>query len=82
MLKTVQWNRDLQLDLTACKLLEDAHKWSMQRSWTVMPTVALQDKKSKLAIQLARDLNSQLSQVTSPLCYGKTDSSHSFLTPV
>ena len=30
-----------------------------------MPTVALQDKKSSLAIQLSRN------QVTSPLCYEK-----------
>ena len=36
-----------------------------------MPTVALQDKKSSLAIQLARGLDSRLSQVASPLCYEK-----------
>ena len=54
--------------LAACKLLEDAHEWSMQRSWTVMPAVALQDKKSSLAIQLARGLDSRLSQVARPSC--------------
>ena len=51
-----------------------------------MPAVALQDKKFKLAIQLARSLDSgsvkSQGQVVGPLCYGKTDSSHSFLTPV
>ena len=49
--------------LVTSKPLKDAHEWSMQRSWTVMPAVALQDKKSRLAIQLARSLNSRLSQV-------------------
>ena len=49
---------------------EDAHEWSMQRSWIVMPTIALQDKKSRLAIQLARSLKSQ-GQVASQLCFGK-----------
>ena len=52
--------------LAACKPPDDAHKWSMQRGWTVMPTVALQDKKSKLAIQLAHGLDSRLSQVVRP----------------
>ena len=52
--------------LAACKPPEDAHEWSMQRSWTVMPAVALQDKKSRLAIQLARGLDSWLSQVVRP----------------
>ena len=52
--------------LAACKPPEDAHKWSMQKSWTVMPTIALQDKKSRLAIQLARSLDSRLSQVARP----------------
>ena len=47
--------------LTAYKPPEDAHEWSMQRSWTVMPTVALQDKKYKLAIQLACSLDLRLS---------------------
>ena len=52
--------------LMAYKPPEDAHEWSMQRSWTVMPIVALQGKKSRLAIQLARSLDSQLSQVARP----------------
>ena len=38
--------------------LEDIHKWSMQRSWIVMLAVALQDKKSRLAIQLAHNCTS------------------------
>ena len=57
--------------LAACKPPEDVHEWSMQRSWTVMPAVALQDKKSSLTIQLVRGLDSRLSQVVSPLCYEK-----------
>ena len=36
-----------------------------------MPTVALQDKKSSLAIQLVRGLDLRLSQVASPFCYEK-----------
>ena len=51
--------------LVACKPPKDAHEWSMQKNWTIMLTVALQDKKSSLAIQLSR------SQVASPLCYEK-----------
>ena len=51
-----------------------------------MPAVALLDKKSKLAIQLSRGLDSRLSQVARPSCQSillwKNDSSHSFLTPV
>ena len=54
--------------LVACKPPEDAHEWSMHRSWTVMPTVALQDKKSRLAIQLAHGLDSRLNQVTRLSC--------------
>ena len=52
--------------LAACKPPEDAHKWSMQRSWIVMLVVALQDKKFRLAIQLARGLDSRLCQVARP----------------
>ena len=52
--------------LAACKPPDDAHEWSMQRSWTVMPAVALQDKNSRLAIQLARGLDLWLSQVARP----------------
>ena len=52
--------------LTACKPPKDAHEWSMQKSWTIMPAVALQDKKFKLTIQLTRGLNLRLSQVTRP----------------
>ena len=49
--------------LAACKPPKVAHAQSMQGSWTVMPPGALQDKKSRLAIKLARGLNSRLSQV-------------------
>ena len=52
--------------LAACKPPEDAQEWSMQRSWIVIPAVALQDKKSSLAIQLSRGLDLRLSQVTRP----------------
>ena len=72
--------------LATSKPLKDAHEWSMQRSWTIMPTVVLQDKKSKLTIQLAHGMNSQLSQVARPsrqlALFWKTDSSHSILTQV
>ena len=54
--------------LTIGKPPEDAHERSMQRSWTVMPALALQDKKFRLAIQLTRNLNSRLSQVARPSC--------------
>ena len=54
--------------LVTCKPPEDAHEWSMQKSWTVMPAEALQDKKSSLAIQLVRGLDSRLSQVARPSC--------------
>ena len=71
--------------LAACKSPKDAHEWSMQKSWTIKPIGALQDKKSSLAIQLTGSLDSWLSQVArqvaSPLCLGKTDFSHSIHTP-
>ena len=50
----------------AGKLPDDAHKWSMQRRWIVMPAGALQDKKSSLAILFALGLNLRLSQVMRP----------------
>ena len=50
----------------ACKWPEVAHMPSMRRSWSVMLAGALQDKKSRLAIQLVRSLNSCLSQVVRP----------------
>ena len=45
------------------QVAKEAHVWSMQRNWSVTPTVALQDKSPRLARQLARDLNSRLSPV-------------------
>ena len=52
--------------LTTCKPPKGAHEWSMQRSWTLIPVIALQDKKSSLAIQLVHGLDSRLSQVARP----------------
>ena len=66
--KFVHLARDSWLDLATCKLPKDAYEWSMQRSWTVTPAGALQDKKSNLTIQLTRGLDSQLSQVARPSC--------------
>ena len=54
--------------LATCKLPENAHEWSMQRSGTIMLVVALLEKKSRLAIQLARSLDSQFNQVVRPSC--------------
>ena len=42
-----------------------AHVWSMQGSWRVTPTIALQDKTSSLARQLTHDSNSRLVPVVS-----------------
>ena len=69
MLKIVQRNKDSWLDLAGGSWLQAARCWTHAkhaRSWSVMPVGALQDKKYKLAIQLPRDWNSQLSQATSP----------------
>ena len=66
MLKFVQSSRDSRLEPTAGKPLDDAHEWSMQRRWTIMPARALQDKNSSLAILFACGLNSRLSQVARP----------------
>ena len=86
MLKFVQSSRDSQLGLAGGKPPDDAHKWSMQRRWTVTPAGALQDKKSNLAILFARGLNSDLvksrGQAASQLYFVKPDSLHSILTPV
>ena len=82
MLKIVQSSRESRLGLTAGKLPDDAHEWSMQRRWTVTPVGALQDKKSSLAILFAHGLNLQLNQVASQLYFEKPDSSHSILTPI
>ena len=72
--------------LAVGKSSKEAHVWSMQRSWRVTPIGALQDKTSSLARQLARDLNSRLSQVArssrQTILFGKTDISHSKHTPV
>ena len=54
-----------RLDLATSKSPKLAHVWSMQGSWRVTPAVALQDKTSSLARQLARDSNSRLIPITS-----------------
>ena len=56
----------MKQEFAAYKLPEDAQEWSIQRSWTVMPTVALHDKNSRPVIQLAHGLNSRLSLVARP----------------
>ena len=78
--------RDWILRLTVGKLPKEAHVWSMQKSWSVALTRALQDKTSSLTKQLAHDLDSRLSQVARLSCqttlFGKNwpfDSKH---TPV
>ena len=68
MLKIVQGCRDSRLRLATGKPPKLAHVWSMQGSWRVMPTVALQGKSPRLARPLARDLNSRLSPVARPSC--------------
>ena len=86
MLKFVQSSRDSRLKLAIGKRPDDAHKWSMQRRWTVTPARALQDKKSNLAILFAHGLNSDSvksrGQVANQLCFEKPNSSHSIPTLV
>ena len=60
--------RDWILRLTVSKLPKEAHVWSMQESWSVALTSALQDKTSSLTKQLAHDLDSRLSQVARLSC--------------
>ena len=64
-LKSVHSSRASWLDLTTGELPKEAYVWSMQGSWRVTPAGALQDKTSRLARQLARDLNSWLVLVAS-----------------
>ena len=71
MLKIVQRNRDLQLDLAGGSRLASRRSWTRAkhaRSWSVMPIGALQDKKYRLVVQLPRGWNSQLSQAASLSC--------------
>ena len=51
--------------LATGKSPEVAHMWSIQGSWRVTPTIALQDKTSSLARQLACDSNSWLVPIAS-----------------
>ena len=69
MFKIVQRSRDSWLDLAGGLRLQAVKYWTHAkhaRSWSVMPAGALQDKKYKLAVQLPRGWNSQLSQAASP----------------
>ena len=59
---------DWILRLAVGKLPKEAHVWSMQKSWSVALTRALQDKTSSLTKQLAHDLDSRLSQVARLSC--------------
>ena len=69
LLKSVQENRDSRLGLVGDSRLQAAKRSTRAkhaRRWTVILAGALQDKKSSLAIQLARGLDSWLSQVARP----------------
>ena len=50
------------------KMLKVAHVWSMQRSWRVTPTVAVQNKTSSLSRQLAHNSNLQQIPAARPSC--------------
>ena len=54
--------------LATSELPKVAHVWSMQGSWRVTPAVALQDKTSSLARQLARDSFQSRSRVARMPC--------------
>ena len=69
MLKSVQENRDLQLDLASNSRLQAARcstRAKHTRRWIVMLVGALQDKIGQLAIRLSYDWISRLSQVARP----------------
>ena len=68
MFKIMQRSRDSWLDFAGGSRLEAAKCWTRAkhaRSWSVMLVGALQDKKYRLAVQLPRSWNSQLSQAAS-----------------
>ena len=60
----------------SCTRAEHAGEMNSHATWSTT------GQKSRLAIKLARGLNSRLSHVASQPCFGKTDSLHSILTPV
>ena len=69
LLKSVQENKDLRLDLVGDSRLQAARcstRAKHARRWTVILVGALQDKIGQLAIRLSRDWISRLSQVTRP----------------
>ena len=85
LLKSVQENRDSQLDLVGGSRLQAARcstRAKHAKRWTVMLAGALQDKTGQLAIQLSRDLVKSRGQATSHPCFEKLDVSHSPLTLV
>ena len=62
-------NKDSRLDLTGDSQLQAAKSCSRARhakSWSVMPTGALQDKIGQLTIQLPHGWNSRLNQAARP----------------
>ena len=59
-LKCVHPRRASRLDLTTSESPKVAHVWSTQGSWRDTLAIALQDKTSNLAKQLAYDSNSRL----------------------
>ena len=71
MLKSVQENSVLRLDLTSDSLLQVARSSTRAkhaRSWSVMLAGALQDKIGQLAVLLSRGWISRLSQVARLSC--------------
>ena len=62
-------NKDSRLDLTGDSRLQAARSCSRARharSWSVMPTGALQDKIGQLTVQLPHGWNSRLNQAARP----------------
>ena len=85
MLKSVQENRVLRLDLASDSWLQAARSSTRAkhtRSWIVMLAGALQGKIRQLAILLSRGWILRLSQDASHPCFEKPNVSHSFLTPI
>ena len=88
LLKSVQENRDSQLDLVGDSRLQAARRSTRAKHckrWIVMLARALQDKTGQLAIRLSRDWISQLSQVArqsrEPALFWKNLMFHILLSP-
>ena len=71
-LKSVHSRRASRLDFVTGKSSKVAHVWSMQGSWRVTSAVALQDKTSSLARQLARDSFQSWGRVARTSCLLET----------